>query len=100
LGIPVGWDDISGVGAIVEFACDKLRVEPSQGSHFFHNITTLGINYINVARSGGDRLDWDWLEAQPVVASGDMVVHTRLPKPLILKVDGRTSRCVMLAGDR
>ena len=99
LGIPVGWDDISGVGVIVEFACDKLRVEPSQGSHFFHNITTLGINYINVVHGGDDRLDWDWLATQPVAGSSDMVVHVKLPKPLLVKVDGRTSRCVMLADD-
>ncbi len=97
LGIPVGWADISGVGVMVEAAYEKLRVEPSQGSHFFHNITTLGINYITISDSGDDCLDWEWLEAQPVVAERAGVVHVRLPQPLTLKVDGRTSRCVMLA---
>ncbi len=97
LGIPVGWTDISGVGVMVEAVYEKLRVAPSQGSHFFHNITTLGINYITISDSGVDRLDWDWLEAQPVVADRAGVVHARLSKPLTLKVDGRISRCVMLA---
>lgn len=98
LGIPVGWADISGVGAMIEVAYDKLKVEPSQGSHFFHNITTLGINHITVSNSGDDHLDWGWLESQMVVAEHAGVVHVRLPQPLMLKVDGRSSRCVMLAG--
>jgi CheY-like chemotaxis protein len=98
LGIPVGWADISGVGVIVEAASEKLRAEPSQGSHFFHNITTLGINYITVSDSGDDRLDWEWLEAQPTVAENHYVVRVHLSQPLTLKVDGRTSRCVMLVG--
>ncbi len=98
LGIPVGWADISGVSVIVEAASEKLQAEPSQGSHFFHNITTLGINYISVSDSGEDRLDWGWFEAQPMVNDSAYVVHARLSQPLTLKVDGRTSRCVMLAG--
>jgi len=97
LGIPVGWADISGVGVMVEAAYEKLRVEPSQGSHFFHNITTLGINYITVSNSGNDCLDWGWLDAQPMIAERAGVVHARLSQPMTLKVDGRTSRCVMLA---
>ncbi len=95
LGVPVRWADISGVGAIVEAAYGDFRVEPSQGSHFFHNITTQGIGYVNV--SGRDeRVDWAWLRSLPVVEEGEFVVNARVDRPLIMKVDGRTHECVLL----
>ena len=97
LGIPVHWSDISGVGAIVEVFSDQINAEPSQGSHFFHNITTLGIHYINVNAKGEDFLDWGWLNSQPVVNQTGHAVHVRLESPLIIKVDGKTSRSVMYA---
>jgi hypothetical protein len=97
LGIPVTWKDISGVGAMVETTSDKLRAEPSQGSHFFHNITTLGINYITVREKAGDFLDWQWLAGQPIHNDGRYVAHIQLTSPLTLKVDGRRSQCVMYA---
>ncbi len=98
LGIPVSWADISGVGAMIETESDKFVTEPSQGSHFFHNITTLGINYITVSKAGGDRLDWDWLIALPRMNDAAFVAHTRLDKPITLKVDGRRSLCVVIKG--
>ena len=96
LGIPVSWADISGVGAMVETASEKLSAEPSQGSHFFHNITTLGINYITVAEASEGRLDWDWLASQPRLNETDYIAHIRLDEPLTIKVDGRESTCVIL----
>lgn len=98
LGIPVAWNDICGVAAIVETASSQLRVEPSQGSHFFHNITTLGINYIMVSGKEGERFDWEWLEAQEVASSDEHVVHVRLPSPVLIKVDGRSSNCAIIPG--
>lgn len=97
LGIPVGWADISGVGAMVETESEQLVAEPSQGSHFFHNITTLGINYITVAAASGGRLDWDWLTALPRAMDGNFVAHVRLDSPVMLKVDGRRSQSVIVA---
>jgi hypothetical protein len=96
LGIPVSWADISGVGAMIETESDKLVAEPSQGSHFFHNITTLGINYITVSRAAGDRLDWDWLAALNRLNDATYIAHTRLEAPVTLKVDGRRSLCVIV----
>ncbi len=96
LGIPVSWADISGVGAMIETESDKLVVEPSQGSHFFHNITTLGINYITVSRATKGSVDWQWLSVLPRVSESTFVAHIRLENPLTLKVDGRRSRCVIL----
>jgi hypothetical protein len=97
LGIPANWSDISGVGAIVETAHPELKAEPSQGSHFFHNITTLGINYITVAEGKDDFLDWDWLQSLPTVSEAAYVTHVRLNRPVVLKVDGRKTQCVMIA---
>jgi CheY-like chemotaxis protein len=100
LGIPVSWADISGVGAMVETESEKLVAEPSQGSHFFHNITTLGINYISVSAVDGGRMDWDWLLSLPRLNDSTYVAHVRLDVPLTLKVDGRRSKCVIVEEDR
>jgi hypothetical protein len=83
------------VGAIVESASDKLSADPSQGSHFFHNITTMGINYITLSGGAKGELDWNWLQAQPLVHQSDHVTHIRLPVNLVLKVDGRSAQCVI-----
>ncbi len=96
LGIPVDWRDISGVEAIVEVSAQQLKVEPSQGSHFFHNITSLGIDYVMVTENGEDFLDWDWLKAQPRIGGTPHVAHVRLQRPFVVKVEGKQSRCVML----
>jgi hypothetical protein len=96
LGIPVKWAEICGVGAMVETTYTKLKADPSQGSHFFHNITTLGIYYISITEHGEDFLDWNWLRSLPVTAEASYVAHIKLDKPFTLKVDGRSSRCVML----
>ena len=99
LGIPVRWADISGVGAIVEATYDDFRVEPSQGSHFFHNITTQGIGYVNISGRGDETIDWAWLRSLPVVEEGEFVVNARVERPLTMKVDGRTHECVLLTDD-
>jgi hypothetical protein len=95
LGIPVTWPDICGVGAIVEAFSDKLKAEPSQGSHFFHNITTLGINYITVSGENESFLKWDSLLALPKANETQYVAHARAENGIRLKVDGRKSECVI-----
>jgi hypothetical protein len=80
---------------MVEIASSQLRADPSQGSHFFHNITTLGITYATVSEDDSDFINWDWLKAQPVVNETEYVAHVKLGSPFILKADGRNSRCVM-----
>ncbi|MDM8554924.1 PEP/pyruvate-binding domain-containing protein [Desulfococcaceae bacterium HSG7] len=96
LGIPVKWADISGIGAIIETYSDKLKVESSQGSHFFHNITTLGINYITVPPHGESYLDWEWITKCPKVRETAYIVHARVSHPFKIKVDGRKSEGVIL----
>jgi DNA-binding NarL/FixJ family response regulator len=95
LGIPVSWAEICGVGAMIETTDPELKADPSQGSHFFHNITTLDITYCTVNPNKGDRLDWAWLTSQPKTAETGHVAHVRLPQPFVIKADGRNSRCVM-----
>ena len=95
LGIPVRWPDICGVGAIVETFIPQLKAEPSQGSHFFHNITTLGINYITVGQEKEDFLDWDVLKGLPHISETFYVVHARVNQAMRIKVDGRSSRGVI-----
>ncbi|MGB5987590.1 MAG: PEP/pyruvate-binding domain-containing protein, partial [Desulfobacterales bacterium] len=95
LGIPVAWKEICGVGAMVETAHAKLQADPSQGSHFFHNLTSLGINYLTVGNAGPDRVDWQKLAALPREGRTPHLVHIRLAQPLTLKVDGRSSQGVV-----
>ncbi len=95
LGIPVRWEDICGVSAMVETDHHQMRPEPSQGSHFFHNITTLGINYITASEKTAGRLDWKWLCEQPRKAETEHVAWTELKQPSVLKVDGKESRAVI-----
>ena len=99
LGIPVSWAQICGVGAIIETSSPDLKAEPSQGSHFFHNISTLGINYVMVSDNEEDFLDWRWLTSLPVVKETTFIAHVELARPFVLKVDGRSSRCVMYLED-
>ena len=80
---------------MVETASDELRAEPSQGSHFFHNISTLGINYVTIAEDQKEFLNWEWIQSLPVANQTSFVAHAELDRPFVLKVDGRTSRCVM-----
>lgn len=86
LGIPVRWQDISSVGAIIELQNEQLKVDPSQGSHFFHNITSMGIPYLTVIE-GRDNFDWKKLAGLPVRKETRFLRHIRLKKALILKVD-------------
>ena len=96
LGIPVQWPQISGVGAIVEVRNGLLNAEPSQGSHFFQNITSQGIYYVTITADGVDFLAWDWLADLPLAAETHFIRHVRLHRPMLLKIDGRQSRCVMV----
>lgn len=95
LGVPVEWEDISGVGVIVELRNEQLKVDPSQGTHFFHNITALAIPYITVTE-GSDKWEWARLAGRNAFAETKYLRHLRLERPLVVKVDGKSSRCVML----
>ncbi|ACN13470.1 PpsA2 [Desulforapulum autotrophicum HRM2] len=104
LGIPVKWHAISGIGAIIELRNEQLNADPSQGSHFFHNITSLGIPYITVneltrnsQESNPDFIDWTWLEECEAVCETQYLRHVRLSAPILIKMDGKKSRCVIIS---
>jgi len=92
LGIPVTWGQISGAGCIVEATRPEMDVTFSQGSHFFHNITSFGVGYLMVRHRGDHLIDWPWLEARPAQHEGPYVRHVRLGDPLRIEIDGSTGR--------
>jgi CheY-like chemotaxis protein len=98
LGIPVAWNDISGVASIVETKTETFQADPSQGSHFFHNITSMGISYITVANTRSDHLDWNWLQNLCPASETRFLCHVRLSSPLTIKVDGKSSKAVIFTG--
>jgi len=95
LGIPVQWKDISGVSAIVEIRNQTLMADPSQGTHFFQNITSLGIYYLTITEGSDDRLDWQWIQQCKVQQETSFVIHVKTNHPLVLKADGRKSEGII-----
>lgn len=96
LGIPVSWNHISGVCAMVETPMPHRMVEPSQGSHFFHNIITLGICYMSIDPKHEEKIDWEWIMSQPREDVSPYLSHLRFEQPCLLKVNGRKGLCVVL----
>jgi hypothetical protein len=95
LGIPINWGKISGARVVVEATQDNVRVELSQGSHFFHNIMSLGVLYFTLPINTPYHVDWEWLRQQPVVEETTFLSHVKLAQSLQVKVDGRVSRGVI-----
>jgi hypothetical protein len=98
LGIPVNWGQISSSKVIVESTLEGMNVEPSQGAHFFHNISSFRVSYFSVHHESEPGIDWDWLSKQRVVAETDLVRHVELDEPLLVKVDGRTGKGAIWRG--
>ncbi len=97
LGIPVTWEQISGAKAIIETVFKDMSVKPSQGSHFFQNITSFMIGYFTVDESQQQgSLDWDWLLNQSTFDKKRYTKLFRFDKPLTIKINGRQSRGMIL----
>ncbi len=99
LGIPVSWSQISSVRALVETDFADLQVEPSLGSHFFHNLTCYGVAFFAVhAQQANGNINWEWLDCQESISEAldGMIRHVRLSEPAQVLVDGSTSRGVIL----
>ncbi len=96
LGTPVTWPQISHARIIVEATRPDMDVEPSQGSHFFHNVTSFRVQYFTVRHGGPGRIVWDWLDRLPAVSETPLLRHVHSPEPLDARVDGRTGRGVIL----
>ena len=97
LGIPVTWEQISGARVIVESGLRDIKVTPSQGSHFFQNLTSFRVGYFTVNLEDGDGfVDWDWLVSHSTLAGGSFVRHIRLPEPLLVTINGKQQTGVIL----
>ena len=97
LGIPVAWEQISGARVIVEAGFEDLKVSPSQGSHFFQNLTSFNVGYFTVNPDAGEGfVDWAWLRAQPAAREAPPVRHLRLAQPLEIRMNGRRNEGVVL----
>jgi hypothetical protein len=96
LGIPVEWDEISGARVIVEAGFRDFRVMPSQGSHFFQNLTAFQIGYFTVNPDAGEgSVDWEWLSEQPSVDEDGCVRHLRFDAPLRVIMNSRQSQGII-----
>ncbi|MBN1538736.1 MAG: histidine kinase [Candidatus Thermoplasmatota archaeon] len=97
LGIPVQWDQISGARVMVETSMPDFMIDPSHGTHFFHNITSLGVPYFTVShRNRKHRIDWDSLRNATEVDLKGVVKLARYREPLMVKVDGRSGEGIIL----
>ncbi len=97
LGVPVQWSDISEARAIVECCLDHFRVDPSQGTHFFQNMTSFNAGYVNVnpfARAG-ECFDAARLDAMPAEFETQFLRLVRFPEELQICIDGRTGKALI-----
>jgi hypothetical protein len=97
LGIPVTWDQISGASVIVESGFKDMSVTPSQGTHFFQNITSFRIGYFTVNSSSNvGFIDWDWLSQQPAVEETAFVRHLQFDDTITVKINGHKNIGIIL----
>jgi CheY-like chemotaxis protein len=98
LGVPVKWPHISAAKVIVEAGIHNFHVDPSQGTHFFQNLTSFGVGYFTINDFLGDGIyNQAVLNAMPAVEETAHVRHVRFPQPLTIKIDGMKKEGVVTA---
>ena len=101
LGIPVKWPHISNARVIVECGLENYRVDPSQGTHFFQNLTSFGVGYFTINPFKGDGwFDEEYLNSLPAVEETEYLRHVRFDKPIVIKMDGKKSLGVVLKPEK
>ena len=101
LGIPVKWPHISNARVIVECGLENYRVDPSQGTHFFQNLTSFGVGYFTINPFKGDGwFDEGYLNSLPAVEETEYLRHVRFDKPAVIKMDGKKSLGVVLKPEK
>ena len=99
LGVPVKWSHISAARLIVEVALKNYRVDPSQGTHFFQNLTSFGVGYFTIdtnIQGAGGMFRKELLDAMPAVEETAYVRHVRFDKPLRILMDGKKQEGAVL----
>ena len=97
LGIPVKWAHISAARVIVEAGLTNYRVDPSQGTHFFQNLTSFGVGYFTINAYMNDGIyNQDFLNAQPALHETEFLRHVRFERPMTVKMDGKKKQGVVL----
>jgi CheY-like chemotaxis protein len=97
LGIPVSWEQIAGVRAIVESNFKDFNVTPSQGSHFFQNLTSFRVGFFTVDQfSKKGNVDWNWLINQTPVEEKEYTKHLRFDNPVVVKINGIKNKGIVL----
>ena len=97
LGIPVGWNQIGGARAIIEAGFDDIHVAPSQGTHFFQNLTSSSVGYFTVNDELGEgSVDWQWLAGLPAAEELNFARHIELEQPVSIQMNGRTGEGMIL----
>ena len=93
LGIPVKWPHISSARLIVESALDNYRIEPSQGTHFFQNLTSFGVGYFTVNTFAGDGYyDESYLNELPAVYESESLRIVKFDAPVLIEINGRKGK--------
>lgn len=100
LGIPVDFSNIAGASVIVETQVPTMTVDPSQGSHFFQNMTSFKIAYFTIKNYGENYgIDWEWMDAKECEYETEYIRIIRSTKDIVVKVDGQSGKGIALKGD-
>jgi len=98
LGIPVRWPQIGNARLIVETGLSKYQIDPSQGTHFFQNLTSFGVHYYSLPYSNNayNYIDHEYINNHPALFENQYLKHLRFEKALVFKTDGKKGKGVLL----
>jgi hypothetical protein len=94
LGIPIIWSDIAGVKVIIETPYKERPIDPSQGSHFFHDMISSQVGYLITKEDKGN-IDWNWLDSLVVIEETEDVKHVKTPSELEVRIDGKRGKAII-----
>jgi len=95
LGIPVIWSDIAGVKVIVETPYKERPIDPSQGSHFFHDMVSQQVGYLITNKNNGN-ISWKWLDSLKIIEETEDVKHVKTSSELEIRLDGKKGKAIVI----
>jgi hypothetical protein len=100
LGVPVKWSQISQARVIVESGLEDYRIDPSQGTHFFQNLTSFRVGYFTINPFLGDgKYDTDYLKARTAEYEDEYLRHVRFEEPIEVHIDGKNNKGVVFKSE-